>query len=154
MSKVGTTKKEIFTALGSVRIFDNVKRFVPDSSAYVRDKFSRMEVGKKISCTFFDKVPTRSQSQLAYHMILMGYLAEHTGQGNTKEEMHDAVMRLKFGTKRIVLKGLNVDVRKSVSDDARFPKWDMMALIEYDLELCTWAGIHVPTMEELGYIKN
>lgn len=152
MSKIGTTKKELFTALGQVKLVDGVKRFVPDSSDYVRDKFSRMEVGKKLSCTFFDKVPSRSQAQLAYHMILMGYLAEYSGC--TREQMHDAVMRLKFGTKKISLMGMEVHVRKSVSDDARFPKYDMVELIDYDLELCKWAEIKVPTREELGYLPN
>ena len=47
-----------------------------------------------------------------------------------------------------------LEVRKSISNEARLPKYDAVELITYDLELCQWAGIIVPTAESLGYIKN
>lgn len=152
MSKVGSKLKELFTALGEVGIVQGRKRFCPNSVDYINDNISRLPVGRKLACTFYDKIPSRSQAQLAYHMILMKYLAEYSG--TTREEMHDAVMRLKFGTKKVILMGLETHVRKSLSDAARFPKAEMVELIDYDLKLCAWANIKVPTREELGYLPN
>lgn len=154
MSKGIPTKKEIFTALGSIQMVEDAKgiprkRFVPNSVAYINDNISRLAVGKKLSSIFYEERMTRSRSQLKYHMVLMGYLAEYAG--TSKEEMHDAVMRLKFGTKEVVLMGMSTRVRRSVSDAAMMQKYDMVELINYDLELCAWAEIKVPTAEELGY---
>ena len=113
---------------------------------------SRLAVGKSVSCTFSESVATRSSAQLAYHYVLMKYLSDETGY--TKEEVHDAIMRLKFGTKMVRLGDKTVEVRKSVSDAAKLPKHEMVGLIEFDLETCASLGIHVPTPEQLGYISN
>lgn len=94
----------------------------------------------------------RSPAQLAYHWVLMKYLAEWSGF--TKEEMHDAVMRLKFGEKEITLGGKTVRVRKSIAESGKLKKFEVQELIEYDLELCAENDIKVPTREELGYLPG
>jgi len=64
------------------------------------------------------------------------------------------LMKLKWGTKQVDLGGEIVEVRRSVSDNARFPKGDMQEQIEFALEKCAFLGINVPSMESLGYISN
>jgi hypothetical protein len=46
------------------------------------------------------------------------------------------------------------EVKRSVSGSARMPKGEMSELIEMDLELCGRLNVHVPTPEELGYIRG
>jgi hypothetical protein len=150
MSKA--TRKEIFTVLGTIQRVEDRHRFIPNSPGHMSACVSRIPLGKPVSCTFYDQIPTRSEGQLAYHWVLMGHIATHTGY--TKDEVHDAIMRKKFGTKKIKLAGMEIEVRKSVSDKARFPKSDMVELISYDREICDRLEIVVPTAEELGYISN
>lgn len=96
--------------------------------------------------------PTRSDSQLRYYAVLVGLIADYTG--NTWEEMHDALMILKWGTKKVKLGKETVNVRKSISNGARFKKVDMIEQIEFALEKCFDLDIKVPTKQELGYIDN
>lgn len=144
--------KKLFSVLGEVMIVDGRKRFVPKSKDFLNTLIAGVSVGKKLLCTFYDRVPTRSEAQLDYHWLLMGLISEHTG--DTKEELHDAVMRIKFGTKLIRLAGQNVQVRRSISDSGRMTVAEVAELIMYDLEVCERLDINVPTPEELGYISN
>lgn len=144
--------KKLFTVLGSVVQVENRRRFKVNSPMHLESALRRLPMGKQIAITFSERVPTRSQAQLAYHWVLIGYIADHSGY--TSEETHDAVMRMKFGTKSIRLGSRTVEVRRSVADIARMPKLDMVDLITYDLELCTELNIRVPTAEDLGYITN
>jgi hypothetical protein len=148
----GTTEKEIFSILGQFRQTEQGKKFIPSSPEYYRDRCSKMPLDKKFVARFYAKVPSRSQAQLSYHMVLMGYISEYSGC--TPEEAHDAVMRAKYGVKKVKIGDIVEEVRQSVSDKALFPKYWMVELIQYDLELCKKLNIHVPTMEELGYISN
>lgn len=79
----------------------------------------------------------------------MGYIAEHTGF--TGEEVHDVVMKYKWGTRKIELGGLSGEGRRSWTT---LTKTEATEMIAYDLELCNELGVHVPSMEELGYISN
>lgn len=145
--------REIFTANGMiVPVEGGLKRFVPSSPRYVRSCIDKIPAGKKVSMTIAEVGAIRSGSQLRYHWVLMGYLAEHTGF--TKEEMHDAVMRLKFGEKEVRFGSHKVRVRKSISNEGRMPKHEVVDLITYDLELCAEFEIHVPTAKELGYLPG
>lgn len=144
-----TTDKKLFTVLGTVREVEGKKRFVPSSPEFFRTMLSKVPVDKKVSCTFSAKIPTRSESQLHYHWVLMGFISEHTGF--TKEECHDWIMIDKFGTKKMKIGNTIHDVRRSIADKALFPKYDMVELIERDLEICRELEIHVPTPQELGY---
>lgn len=144
--------REIFTAFGIIGEVDGVKKFIPASAPYVRACMSRIPDGKKVSMTITETGAIRSDSQLRYHWVLMGFLADHTGF--TKEEMHDAVMRLKFGERQVRLGNRTVYVRKSMSKEGRLPKADAVELITYDLELCAEMEIVVPTAEELGYLPG
>lgn len=148
-------QKEIFTANGRIQMVkDNAgkerKSFVPDSQRYLHDCLNRISpVGKPVAVTFTEHIATRSDQQLRYHFVLCGYIAEYTG--HTKEEIHDCIMRIKFGTKVISLDGHSMHVRKSVAEGSKFPKGDMVELINYDLELCQKLEIVVPSAKELGY---
>lgn len=144
--------KEIFTVIGKMQLTEGKHRFIPNSPSYLADRLSRISLGKEISCMFSEHVPTRSEAQLAYHWVLVHYIAEHCGY--TDEEIHDAIMRLKFGTKNVIIGNRKVEVRKSISNKARLPKYMAIELISYDLQLCEELKIKVPTAQELGYISN
>lgn len=98
------------------------------------------------------KKPTRSDQQLRYYAVLVGLISDYTG--NTWEEMHECLMVLKFGTKKVKLGKDTVNVRQSISNSARFGKVKMIELIEFALEKCLDLDIKVPTREELGYLPN
>lgn len=138
--------------LGQVKVIEGRKRFVPNSPPHLQVQIDSLPMGKPISLSFEEHKATRSQQQLAYHWVLIGYLARHTGY--TTEEMHDAVMRLKFKTKKVVLGDRIVEVRRSISEASRMPAADAVELIDFDLNLCHKLGIVVPTKEELGYMNN
>lgn len=156
MSTSTTSRKQIFTALGEIVtvVVDGIerKKLVLKSPAHYQQQINHIPIGKQVAVTISQDVGSRSRQQLAYHMVLAGYLAEATGY--TREEMHDVLMRMCFGTKKVRFLGREVEVRKSVSDAARLPTADMAELINYDLECCAEMGIHVPTAQELGYISN
>lgn len=144
-------RKPLFTVLGEIVQEGNRRAFRARSPGHLQTMLHKSPLGP-CAITFEKAESARSQPQLAYHWVLMTYLADYTG--GSKEEVHDAVMRLKFGTKTLSLAGREVEVRQSVSDAARLPKGDMVELIDYDLQLCSEMGIVVPTAEELGYISN
>lgn len=146
------TRKEVFTALGEVKEHEGKKHFVPYSPAYFRDWINRLPVGKKLAAQFSEYRSMRSNPQLRYHMVLMGYLAEHTGY--TKMQIHDAMVKLKFGVTQIEVLGQKVDVRRSISESGDIENWEASELVEYDLQVCHEMGIHVPTPESLGYLPN
>ena len=102
--------------------------------------------------TIILKKSTRTEQQLRYYAVLVGLLADYTG--NTWEEMHDALMRLKWGTKKVKIGKEIVEVRKSISNSAKFKLTDMIEQIEFTLEKCFELDIVVPTKQELGYIDN
>lgn len=116
---------------------------------FLNTKTKEGDVG---TLTLAIKKSTRSESQLRYYAVIVGLIAEYTG--NTWEEMHDALMRLKWGTKKIKIGNEIVEVRKSISDSAKFKKVDMIDQIEFALEKCFDLEIKVPTKQELGYIDN
>lgn len=144
--------KELFTVLGTVRTLDGRKRFIAKSPEHLAQCFARTPEGIEVAATFAKPQVTRSRSQLAYHWVLMGYLGEYVGC--TETEMHEIVMRRKFGTKTVLVDGVPEEVRRSVSDAARMSKTDMSELIEMDLELCERLQVHVPTAAQLGYLPN
>jgi hypothetical protein len=152
MSKA--TSKEIFSVNGKITASPTGRgrEFTADSEPYLADCLNKLPIGKKVACTFSEENASRSAQQLSYHWVLMKYLSDYTG--NTKEEMHDAIMRIVFGTKVIELKNFKVHVRKSIADSARFPKHKMVELTNYDLELCRHFDINVPTAKELGYVTE
>lgn len=145
-------RRELFTVIGEMKIVDGKKRFVADSPKHLSAEQNRIPFNKKIAVTFSEHIPTRSRDQLAYHMVLIGYISEYTG--HSKKEMHDFVMRVVFGEKEIALGGIKRKVRASVADDAKMPMAQMSFLIRSDLALCKKLDIEVPSAKELGYISN
>lgn len=145
-------RKQIFTVLGEVKIDGDKKKFAFSSPAHYHQLISNLPVGKKLGVTFEEYKASRTQQQLAYHFVLMGYVAEHTG--HTKDEMHDFVMRQKFGTKTVTILGKSEEVRRSIADAARMPLSDCVELVDFDLALCRGLEIRVPTKEELGYLDG
>lgn len=155
MSK--TTNKEIFTVLGTIGTTEvETERgkftrhtFLPNSQGYMRDNLNKIPVGEKVSVTFSKNIPTRSEAQLAFHWVLMSLISDYVGC--TPEEMHDFVMRVKFGTKKIKIGKVEVEVRKSISNSAKMPKHKAVELIDMDLKICKFLELKVPTKKELGY---
>ncbi len=145
-------RNEIFTVLGTIESVEGVHRFVPSSPGHMRACVSRISLKKRIACTFSEDDSTRSEQQLRYHFVLIGYLADYSG--TTTAEMHEAVMILKFGTKTIRIANKEVKVRKSISKSGHLTKTQVMELIDFDLSLCADMQIAVPTKEELGYLPN
>lgn len=144
--------REIFTVNGFIGSVNGVKRFIPNSAPHTRQQMDSIPEGKRVSMTLSEWDVIRSDAQLAYHFVLVTYLAKHTGF--TKDEMHDAVMRLKFGEKEVNIGGKTLMVRKSMSKSGKLKKHEVVELIEYDLELCADMDIHVPTAKELGYLPS
>jgi len=161
MSKTTTANKELFTVLGKFRdvVVNGRKmtRFFPASEKYYLSMCSHSPKDKIINCTFSTKIPTRSNAQLRYYFVLLHYLADYSGyksKGYTEIDLHEATMIKKYGTKTIELDGEKIEVRRSVSNRAKFPKADMVEVIEYVLELCKKLEVKVPTMRELGYLVD
>lgn len=158
MAKESAKKTELFTILGEFRDVVDPKtgltetRFVPNSTKHFRTMSAKAPKNKLVAATFTQNVASRSRNQVAYHFVLLKYLADHTGY--TVDELHDAIMRLVFGTKVVEINGRAVEVRKSLSNMANLPKYEAVELIEYDLELCEQLQVKVPTPEELGYITE
>lgn len=144
-------KRAEFTAIGTV-VFDTKKRIALKSPAYYQQCVDRLPAGQEVTVTVSTKKATRSEQQLRYYWVLMGLLSDHTG--HEPEELHDYTMRAVFGSKLIVLNGKALHVRKSISNAAMMPKYEAQRVLEYVLELCADLGVHVPTLEELGYLPN
>lgn len=108
--------------------------------------------GELGSMTISMKKPTRSDSQLRYYWVVIGLIADHCGYNS--EELHDAIMKLKFGTKKIKVGKDLVEVRKSISNGAKFRKMEMMELLDFVLEKANELEVVVPTKESLGYLSN
>ncbi len=152
MTEIRAKKKKLASILGQVRVVEGKKRFIPNSPDHLQVQVNNLPMGKVIALSFEEYKASRSSQQLAYHFVLMGYVSDYTGY--TKEECHDTIMRVKFGTKNVKIGRYTAEIRKSISDSARFPKADMVDLITFDLQVCGELGIVVPTMEELGFISN
>lgn len=144
-------REVLLTVLGKIIWDGEKKRLEITSPPHFRQALQRLELGE-VALTIEKQKRARSQQQLAYHWVLLGYLSDYSG--HTKEELHDAIMRQKFGVTEIQIGDIKQSVRKSVANSALFPKGDMMELIETDLELCSKLGIVVPTKEELGYLPS
>jgi len=141
-----------FTLLGNFQIIDGEKRFVPKSKDYYNERCSKMPLNVQFALHFTTKVSKRTKSQLAYYWVLVTYLSDYTGF--TLNEMHDFIMRSKFGTKIIKLGNFQQEVRKSISDVGDLSVSDCCELIDFTLQLCAENEIRIPTAEELGYISN
>jgi hypothetical protein len=155
------SKKEQFSVVGefhqSTRINKNgvevpQKKFAFASPEFYFQECNKQPVGRKYSVIFTTDLPTRSDQQLRYHWILCDYLAKHCGY--SKDEVHDVVMRQKFGTRKIKIGNVIQEVRKSISNNAKMSKSDVVFLIDYDLQLCQELEINIPSMAELGYLPK
>lgn len=151
-TKPKDNRKEIFTALASVVEVEGKKKFSLNSPGHWQMQVNKLWPGKKYGITVEEYKPTRSREQLAYYWVILKYLADYSGY--TSEELHDAIMRRKFGTRTVKIGNLEEEVRKSISDTARFPKGDMVELIQEALDLCVMMEVKVPTPRDLGYLPN
>ncbi len=145
-------RKAVYTGIAHIVSVEGKKKLALNSPEMWQHQVNKLWEGKKYAVTIEEYKATRSGQQLRYYWAITGLLADHTGY--TSEELHDAVMRRKFGTKTVKIADLEEQVRQSISDTARFPKGDMVELITEVLELCVKMEVKVPTMEELGFISN
>lgn len=143
-------RKIVFSVLGDVVPDGKTHRIKIRSPEHYTQQVSGLPVGKKVAVTIEEYAATKSQAQHNYYWALLGYLAEYSGHEPT--ELHDAIMRRKFGVKQIVVGDLRETVRRSISNAAKFPKGDMVELIQEVLDLCDKLEIKIPTKEELGYV--
>lgn len=146
------TEKEQFSIQGEFKDADGQRRFIPTSPEFYRQCCFKMPLNKQFCVRFTSKVGSRSSQQLKYYWVLLGLVSDYNG--NTKEELHDFVMRAKFGTKTIKLGNITQEVRRSMADSAKMSASDCIELIAFVIEICNNLEIHIPTMEELGYISN
>ena len=149
---MATTNKECFAIIGEFRDQEGRRRFCPDSPAYYNDRSAKQPLNKKYTVSFSTKIPTRSQSQLAYHFVLCEYISEHTGF--TVSETHELLMREKWGVKKITIGKITQEVRESIADIAKFPLPKMVEQITFDLSVCADLEIRVPSKKELGYVDE
>jgi len=112
----------------------------------------KTKVGDKGTMYLTFLKPSRSSNQLRYYFVLVGLLADSLGY--TRDELHDVLVSIKFGTKKIKVFGKEVEVRKSISDASKFPTADMIDLISFTQEKCFENDVVVPSAESLGYISN
>jgi len=132
---------------------DGIKKIALISQRYYQHFLNtKTKEGDKGTMTITLAKPTRSEQQLRYYAVIVGLIADYTG--NTWEEMHEALMVLKWGKQKVKIGKDIVEVRKSISNGARFKKVDMIEQIEFALEKCFELDIVVPTKQELGYISN
>lgn len=142
------TQKKTFQF--KISLVDNIKTLVLLSRPYYQHFLNtKVKVGEIGTMTLDFKKPTRTEQQLRYYWVIVGLISEYTG--NTEEELHEALMILKFGTKEVKLGKDLVNVRQSISNSARFEKQKMAELIEFALEKAQELEIRVPTRQELGY---
>lgn len=113
---------------------------------------TKTTVGDIGSMTLKMKKPTRSENQLNYYAVIIGSIADYTG--NTWEDTHAGLMILNWGKKKIKLGNKIIEVRKSVSDNAKIKKDEMSECIEFALKEAKVLKVKVPTKQELGYISN
>lgn len=142
----------VFSVLGDIVEDGAKKRIKIRSPDHYTQQVSRLPVGKRVALTVEEYQPTKTDSQHKYYWALIGYLADYSG--HEPAELHDAIMRRKFGTKQIVVGDLKEEVRKSIANAAKFPLGEMVELIEEVLALCSQLGIKIPTKEELGYLPS
>lgn len=147
-------EKQIFSAICTITPYTTPEGHTrhtprPSSPAYVHDRLKRIQAGKKVRMTISEDIPTFSEQQRDYHFVLCVYLAEHTGF--TKNEMHDVIMKLKYGVRYKEFRGKKFEVRESISDVAQMPKHMVTELIQFDLQLCAEENVKVPSRKDLGY---
>ncbi len=152
MTKAKDNRKPVFTALATIQDVEGVKKVVMTSAAHWQQQVRNLSLGKKYGVTVEEYKATRSDEQLKYYWVLLKYIADETG--HTSEELHDALMRQKFGVKIVEVGPVRQEVRRSIANTARFPTSDMVELIQETLDLCQTLGIHVPTKTELGYLPS
>ena len=141
-----------FTSLGVVQLVNDKKRIVPNSIAYYHAGVSAFPLGTKVRATYKQVKSEHSKAQHAYHFVLCGLIASHTGY--TTDDVHDAMMKQAFGTKKVTLLGKTTEARESLSAAAQLSVGKAVELVNKDLEVCAELGIVVPTKEELGYLEG
>jgi len=146
---MATKSKEFFHIIGEFKDVEGKRRFIPNSPKYYRYQCSKMPLSKQFCVKFTANTGSRSSNQLRYYWCLLGLISDHTG--HTSEELHDFVMRAKFGTKTIKIGNLEQEIRMSIADDAHMTTSDCVELIMFTLEICRDLEIVVPSKEELGY---
>lgn len=128
------------------------KHFVPRSRAHFLSVCNRYPEDKEIGMIPVEEVNVRSRGQLAYHRVLIRYIANE--QVMSEDDVHDALMKEVFGIREYTFMGKTHQGRYSLSDAGGLRTSQVIDLIEKDLETCAFLGIVVPTKEELGYIDE
>lgn len=127
--------------------------FFPRSLPYMDAVLKRYKGKKNIGIIPVEEELSFSDSQRNYHFVLLGFIAEYTG--NTKDDEHHDSMIEVFGKRTFKnYKGETQEGRYSLSNASKLTLEDVNRLIERDLGVCAFLGIVVPTREELGYLPS
>jgi hypothetical protein len=140
--------KEVKDPDGFVR-----KHFFPLSLGHMNAILSRFSIGKKIGIQMITDELSFSDSQRAYHFVLLGYIAHHTGN-TVDDEHHDSMVEM-FGIRTFTnYKGEKREGRYSISNASELTLDDISRLIERDVRVCNFLELVIPTKKELGYIDE
>lgn len=145
-------RKEIFHVLGKAQFVEGKKRFVAYSPAFLNQKIDSLPLDKELELKFSVHKASRTRSQLAYYWVLIGLLC--TYNGDTEKDMHDFILRAKFGTKKMTLGKITQEVRRSMSDTGDLTVSEVVELIDYTQNLCRELNIHIPDAKSLGYLVD
>lgn len=155
MPKISTKKQNTIQSTFQFKIaFLNGKKVLELLSRDYYQHFlnTQCKIGEIGSMFLTFKKPTRSENQLRYYWTILGLMANELGYKS--EELHEWIMIMCFGTKKVTVNGITKEVRKSISDKARMSISDCITLIDFTLEKCAELNIVVPNKESLGYISN
>jgi len=145
-------RRDMFTVLGKIALVDGKKKLALNSPGHYQCELNDLPEGKKVAITIASDESARSRGQLAYFMVLAGYIARQTGY--TTKEVYPLLIEDVFEPEERKWRGKLRKIRRSVSELAKMPTADMSLLIDHAREVCDELEIHVPTAEELGYISN
>jgi hypothetical protein len=114
---------------------------------------SRYGEGKKVGIQIVEDELSFSDSQRAYHFVLLGIIAHYTGN-TVDDEHHDSMVEM-FGTRTFTnYKGEKREGRYSISNASELTLDDISRLIERDVRVCNFLELVIPTKRELGYIDE
>jgi len=140
--------KEIKDTDGFVR-----KHFFPKSAGHMSAVLSRFPIGKPLGIQIIADELSFSDSQRAYHFVLLKYISTETGN-TVDDEHHDSMVEV-FGKKMFTnYKGEKREGRHSISNASELNLDDISKLIERDVAVCNFLGLVIPTKRELGYIDE
>jgi len=128
-------------------------RFVPISQTYWKTILNRYSEGKKIGLQIMEDELSFSDAQRRYHFVLSRFISKEIGI--SIDDQHNDAMIEVFGHRTYTnYKGEVREGRYSISNASDLNLEDVQKLIDYDLGVCGFLNIIVPSKKELGYVDT